>query len=216
MTEKTPDKKQEGNLTKKIVSKKKTIPHSPVEIVQEGDPVLRKKAALVPVEEIGSAKIKRVISDMIKALDSQHDGVGIAAPQIGHSLAIFVISGKAMQRIDEAKNEEKNLGELPESVVPKKIYKDMVFINPKILKLSKEKKMMDEGCLSVRWLYGKVKRSIRATVAAYDENGKYFERGGGGVLAHIYQHETDHLNGVLFIDNAVDLEEINPDEHDSE
>lgn len=185
----------------------KKIPPSPVEIVQQENPVLRKKAKEVPLDEITSPKIQKVIADMIKALDSQHDGVGIAAPQIGHSLAIFVISGKALERINEAKTPEGS---------PKKTYKDLVFINPKIIKLSKEKKWMDEGCLSVRWLYGKVQRSIRATVSAYDENGNMFERGGGGVLAHIYQHEVDHLNGTLFIDKAVDLEEINPEELENE
>lgn len=142
---------------------------------------------------------------MIKALDSQQDGVGIAAPQIGHSLAIFVISGKALERIEQAKTGEEAL---------KKTYKNLVFINPKIVKLSKQKKWMDEGCLSVRWLYGKVERAIRATVSAYDETGKKFERGGGGVLAHIYQHEVDHLNGTLFIDKAIDLEEVNPNDQE--
>lgn len=182
----------------------KKIPPSPIEIVQEDNPVLRKKAQAVPLDEITTPKIQKIIKDMITALDSQDDGVGIAAPQIGYSLAIFAISGKALERINQAKDGDK-----------KKEYKNLVFINPKIIKLSKEKKWMDEGCLSVRWLYGKVERSIRATVSAYDENGKNFERGGGGVLAHIYQHEVDHLNGTLFIDKAVDLEEMEPEENEN-
>lgn len=183
----------------------KKIPPSPVEIVQQENPILRKKARELALSEIASPKIQKIIEDMIKALDSQQDGVGIAAPQIGHSLAIFVISGKALERIEQAKTGEEAL---------KKTYKNLVFINPKIVKLSKQKKWMDEGCLSVRWLYGKVERAIRATVSAYDETGKKFERGGGGVLAHIYQHEVDHLNGTLFIDKAIDLEEVNPNDQE--
>ena len=61
---------------------------------------------------------------------------------------------------------------------------------------------MHEGCLSVRPLWGEVERSTNATVEAYDETGKKFTRGAGGLLAHIFQHETDHLDGVLFIDRA--------------
>ena len=61
---------------------------------------------------------------------------------------------------------------------------------------------MHEGCLSVRPLWGEVNRSINATITAYDENGVKITRGAGGLLAHIFQHETDHLDGVLFIDKA--------------
>jgi peptide deformylase len=69
---------------------------------------------------------------------------------------------------------------------------------------------MEEGCLSLRWLYGKVKRSARVTVEAYDEEGKKFSRGAGGLLAQIFQHEIDHLNGRLFIDTATDVVNIPP------
>ena len=61
---------------------------------------------------------------------------------------------------------------------------------------------MHEGCLSVRPLWGEVNRSLNATVTAYDEHGTKFTRGAGGLLAHIFQHETDHLDGILFIDKA--------------
>src|SRR6185295_15811219 len=88
--------------------------------------------------------------------------------------------------------------------------KDLVFINPKISKLSRDKEWVPEGCLSVRWLYGRTYRSKKATVTAYDENGKKFVRGASGLLAQIFQHETDHLNGILFIDHAVDIKEELP------
>ncbi|MFA6000113.1 MAG: peptide deformylase, partial [Candidatus Paceibacterota bacterium] len=85
--------------------------------------------------------------------------------------------------------------------------KDLVFINPKISKMSKDKEWLMEGCLSVRPLYGKTWRSKKATITAYDENGKKFVRGASGLLAQIFQHETDHLNGILFIDHAKEVRE---------
>ena len=80
--------------------------------------------------------------------------------------------------------------------------------------LSKKRQILDEGCLSVRPLFGKVERSEKATVTAYDENGKKFTRGGSGLLAQIFQHEIDHLNGILFIDKATDLKEQPPNTND--
>jgi len=67
---------------------------------------------------------------------------------------------------------------------------------------------MSEGCLSVRPIYGKVRRATRATVEAYDENGKKFVKEGVGLLAHIFQHEIDHLDGILFTDKAKDMYEV--------
>jgi peptide deformylase len=159
-------------------------------IVQNGDPVLRKRAREVPVKEIVSPKIKNIISKMKEALESQKDGVAIAAPQIGEDLRIFVISGNVFD--PRFKRGEK----IPET--RKKKDADMVFI------------WLEEGCLSVRWLYGEVKRSLNAKVEAYDEKGKKFERGGGGIIAHIFQHEIDHLDGILFIDKAKNIRENLP------
>jgi len=164
-------------------------------IVQKDDFVLRKKSAAVPVKEIKTKKIQKVIADMKEALESQADGVAIAAPQIGESLRIFVVSGRIHALMEVEGN----------------THKDSVFINPKIVRLSKEKHMTDEGCLSVRFLYGKVKRSIKATVEAFDENGKKFKKNGYDILAQIFQHEIDHLDGILFTDKATDIEEILPE-----
>ncbi len=168
-----------------------------VEIVQKDHPILRREAKKVPVSEITSHKIKKIIADMKAAMASQDDGVAIAAPQIGHSLRIFAISYKVYG--SATKN-----GKLT------KDGSDLVFINPEITTLSKEKKMMDEGCLSVRYFYGKVKRSTKTSIKAYNEKGHEFKKRGTDLLAQIFQHETDHLNGVLFIDAAVDLEDIPP------
>jgi len=67
---------------------------------------------------------------------------------------------------------------------------------------------MDEGCLSVRGKYGKVKRSEKTTMTALDESGKKFRYGGSGLISQIFQHETDHLDGILFTDKATDIENI--------
>ena len=93
-----------------------------------------------------------------------------------------------------------------------KKYGHLVFINPVVTKISKDKAWLEEGCLSVRYKYGKIERAVKATVAALDENGKKFTRGGSGLLAQIFQHETDHLEGVLFIDKAIDVKDILPKE----
>ena len=87
-------------------------------------------------------------------------------------------------------------------------------INPKIIKFSKTKKWMDgEGCLSVRWYYGKVLRHTNVTLEYYDEYGQKKIRGAGGILAHVFQHECDHLKGELFIDKAKNIEYIDPADH---
>lgn len=169
-----------------VKAKKKQI-----EILQQENKMLRKKTFLVPVAEINSDKIKKIIKEMKEAVNSQADAVAIAAPQIGYSLQIFVVAAKVF-----LKNTEK---------------KDIAFINPKIIKLSQKKHWVEEGCLSVRWLYGKVKRSTNVTISAYGENGEKITRGAGGLLAQIFQHETDHLSGVLFVDKAKDLVDIPPE-----
>ncbi len=153
---------------------------------------LRQVAAPVSVNQFGTQALKSVLSDMKKALSKESDGVAIAAPQIGVSQRIFLVSPSAY---DEGAK-----------------FKPLVFINPKILKRSKKTAVMQEGCLSVRWIYGKTKRSVAATVEAYDADGNKFNYGGSGLLAHIFQHEIDHLDGVLFIDHGFDLEEYTEDE----
>jgi peptide deformylase len=170
------------------------------EIVQNGNGVLRDKAKEVPVSDICSEKIQNIIKNMQVAMNSQDDGVAIAAPQIGESLKIFIVSDRVMK---EADKEYKSIG------------RDLVFINPVISKLSRSKHEVEEGCLSVRWKYGKVKRSIKATVKGYNELGEVVERGASGLLAQVFQHETDHLEGVLFIDKAFDVQDIPPEETSS-
>ncbi len=173
-------------------------------ILQKEEKVLREVAKEIPVSEITTPKVKKILKEMSASLKSQNDGVAIAAPQIGYSMRIFVVSGKIFdedyidKRGRKVSSDKKNKKEVVQ-------ISDLVFINPKITKLSKEKEWLPEGCLSVRPLYGRTYRSKKATVVAYDENGKKFTRGGSGLLAQIFQHETDHLNGILFIDHAKDI-----------
>ena len=167
-------------------------------IVQKDNPVLREKAKTVSKDMFKTPALKKIIKDMREALASQDDGVALAAPQIALSLRIFVLSGKVFEMINP--DEAAKIGT-----------SDIAFINPKIVKISRDKKLLEEGCLSVRHLYGKIKRSTKARVRAQNENGETFEMSGSGLLAQIFQHETDHLDGVLFIDKAKDLKEIKPE-----
>lgn len=160
-------------------------------IVQKGNDVLRKLAAPVPIASITSKTIQNDIKKMHEALAEQHDGIALAAPQIDISKRIFVISPKAFKEYTN---------------------QPLVFINPVLIKKSKEKKWLDEGCLSVRWWYGKTHRHKQATVEAYNEQGQKFTLGGSGLLAQIFQHEIDHLDGILFDDHATDLRELSSDE----
>ena len=146
----------------------------------------------VTPDGFNSVYLQDVIKSLKNALAGEHDGVAIAAPQIGVQLRMFVVA-------ESSYDEETKL-------------KPLVFINPKIIKKSKKTAIMQEGCLSVRWVYGKTKRSVSATIEAYDEGGKKFTYGGTGLLAHIFQHEVDHLNGILFIDHGFDLEEYTEEE----
>jgi peptide deformylase len=157
-------------------------------IIQSPHKTLREIAKEVPKEEISSEKIKAILDSMSRALHGEEDGVAIAAPQIDVALRIFVVS---------------------QNVVPN-ANKDLVFINPKIVRLGKKKEALSEGCLSVRWKYGLVKRSVTATVKALNEQGNEFVMSGKGLIAQIFQHEMDHLDGVLFIDKATNVEELPP------
>jgi len=171
------------------------------EIVQDGTPVLRQIANEVALEEIPTDHVQNILNKMRSALDTQDDGVAIAAPQIGEPLRIFIVSPKVWLPQEEG-------GHAIE--VPDAPMHHRVFINPRIINQSKKTDMMDEGCLSVRWKYGKVRRSKQATITAYDEHGESFTLGASGLLAQIFQHETDHLDGVLFIDKATEVIDLPP------
>ncbi len=158
-------------------------------IIQKEDKRLRETAEAVKAAEFGSASLTKLLKEMSAALAKEDDGVAIAAPQIGVSKRIFVVSSKMKPGTTS----------------------DLIFINPVIKQKSKKKVTLEEGCLSVRWLYGRTKRAEKVTVEAYDELGKKFTRNGSGVWAQIFQHEIDHLNGILFTDHATQIEELKPE-----
>jgi peptide deformylase len=166
-------------------------------IVQREDPILRNKAKNVPIHDIGTPRIQKIIADMTAAMALQKDGIAIAAPQIGESLRIFVVSGSLLKQADKTYRGDGS---------------DLVFINPELTRRSRDKKEVEEGCLSVRWLYGKVPRSTRVTLKGWNEKGEKIERGASGLLAQIFQHECDHLEGVLFTDKARELWEMSAEE----
>ena len=177
-----------------------------IKILQKEERTLHKISQEVPIKDIKNPKIKKILKEMSTALQSQNDGVAIAAPQIGYNFRIFVVAGKIFHKDFIRGNNTPEQEKIIEENAPK----NLIFINPKISKLSRDKEWLPEGCLSVRWLYGKTFRSKKATITAYDENGKKFTRGASGLLAQIFQHETDHLNGILFTEHAVDIKEELP------
>ncbi len=175
------------------------------EIIQSGNPILRAKARPILEKEFGTKELQHVLNAMNTALERESDGVAIAAPQIGISQRIFIVSRKAFTIDGNMEHENVSTKEK----IPKK---NLVCINPEIVKLSRKKLKVPEGCLSVRWLFGNTIRNEKATIRARDENGKLFTYGGSGLIAQIFQHEYDHLEGTLFIDHATNIEELTPEE----
>ncbi|MFH1402392.1 MAG: peptide deformylase [Patescibacteria group bacterium] len=160
-----------------------------LKVLQKGAKILGQAADEIPLTKISNAKIKKIILQMKDILANTSDAVALAGPQIGQSLRIFIVSKRMLEK-DETGNPDKH---------------DLVFINPKITKASKEKQWLEEGCLSVRGIYGKVRRCKKVTLRAFDENGKIFSLGASGLLAQIFQHEIDHLNGILFDSKAKNI-----------
>ena len=175
-------------------------------IIQNGDSVLRVIASELPMKDIGSTRVRSLIDDMKKLLAKEEYGVALAAPQVGESLRLFIVAGSAVTRRERVSAKRG----VTESEITPAPEKDQVYINPILSKLSRGKKDKHEGCLSIRGKWGMVPRAEKATITAYDEYGKKFTRGASGLLAHIFQHEMDHLDGVLYIDKATELYDEEP------
>ncbi len=141
-------------------------------IVKFGDPVLEKPAETVTVFDDA---LRKLVADMFESMYAAH-GVGLAAPQIGLSQRLVVI--------DVTFKEDPNA--------------KLVLVNPEIVRLE-GKQGGQEGCLSIPEFREQVTRAKRAVIRAQDAEGKWFEKEGEDLLARAFQHETDHLNGRLYI-----------------
>ena len=148
-----------------------------------GDPVLRLKAAQVPA--LGTRELEELVSDMFETCTAE-EGAGLAAPQIGVSLRVFVV--------DCPEDPED-----PESPVQR-----FAAINPRLVGAEGEI-ISEEGCLSMPGMRETIKRHARVTLAAQDVQGRPFEVTAGGLVARAIQHEMDHLDGILFIDRLSSL-----------
>ncbi len=183
-------------------------------ILQEPHKILRAQTREIPTSKIKSQAIQKLIRDMAQTLKAVEVGIGLAAPQVGKSLRLFLVSKEALT----SKRDEKKLDleKLKESKASRD-FGHLVFINPKIIKTSRRKNLLSEGCLSVsdpagHLVFGRVKRFDKVTIQAYDEKGQKFIRGASGLFAQVLQHETDHLQGTLFTDRAEEVHKIKNEE----
>lgn len=174
-------------------------------IVIKGAKILKEKMKDVPKSLFGTAELKDMVTRMSASLRGTKYGVAIAANQIDIPYRIFVVRGFVLE------NKERHDEDMKENDDP-----DVAFINPKIVKISRKKEVMQEACLSVPGFHGTIKRALQATVRAYDLEGIRFERGGSGLLAQIFQHETDHLEGFLYTDKAIEVIEGDEKPNDDE
>jgi len=149
------------------------------EIVTLPDPILRRKAR--KVADFGP-ELQALIDDMIETMRDE-PGVGLAANQVGVSLRVIVVE----------------YGDDEDETVPVRLY---VVINPELTRLSKEKIIGIEGCLSIPGYAGNVERHEVLTVKGMNRHGQPMTLKAKGWLARIFQHEVDHLEGVLFVDRA--------------
>jgi peptide deformylase len=153
-----------------------------LKVARMGHPVLRAKARAIDPGQIATPRVQQLIDDMFETM-LEYQGVGLAAPQVHESLRLFV-AGFSPDEDDE-----------PTRGVPK-----MALINPEITPVGAEVVEDWEGCLSIPDIRGRVPRSRQISVRAYDRRGKRIEIKASGFTARVIQHETDHLDGVLFFD----------------
>lgn len=151
-------------------------------IIKLGDRRLRERAAVV--ENVHDARIQKLIDDLITTADKAN-GVGIAAPQVAESIQLFIVASRPNARYPDA----------PEM-------SPTAMINPRIVAHSAEVVKGWEGCLSVPGIRGLVPRYQAVTVEYCDRNGQLQQQDLTGFVARIFQHEYDHLNGIVFVDRV--------------
>jgi len=163
-----------------------------LKIAQLGEPVLRMRARPVEPEELRSPRVQSLIDDMIETMHDA-DGAGIAAPQVYESIRLCVMEVGKNARYP-------TLSSLPLTVLVNPVVTPMV-PNPEA-PADADSVWMYEGCLSVAGVRGRVRRPRKVGVRAVDRSGAPLEFTLEGPLASVVQHETDHLDGVLFLDRA--------------
>src|SRR6185295_1196377 len=162
-----------------------------LEIVQAGDPVLRKQGRSLTKEEIASPSIQELI-ELMRETMREAPGVGLAAPQIGLSIQLAVIEDQPEYLAHHSAEE---LAELQRSAVP-----FHVIINPKLSFIDDSSAEFFEGCLSVEGYQAVVSRAVNVRVDCLNERGEEITINAHGWYARILQHEIDHLNGTLYVD----------------
>ena len=156
-----------------------------LKVARMGHPVLRAKARALDKAEIRSAAIQKLIDDMLDTMGEYH-GVGLAAPQVHESVRLFVAA------LDSGDDDE------PESEA-------IAIINPEITIVGSDVVEDWEGCLSIPDIRGRVPRAREIKVRAFDRTGSRIELSAHDFPARVIQHETDHLDGVLFFDRMKSL-----------
>jgi peptide deformylase len=158
-----------------------------LKVAQMGNPVLRERARELSLDEIRDPRIQALIDDMVETM-REHEGVGLAAPQVHLSVRIAVV--EALDIPDEASG-----GSFPLTVL----------VNPEIVSASGEKLLGWEGCLSIEGIRGVVPRFSDVEVRALDRRGEELRFEAKDFRARAIQHELDHLDGILFPDRMEDL-----------
>lgn len=156
-----------------------------LKIITQPNPILRKKSQEIAREIIKSREFKSLVSSMIKTM-VKTDGVGLAAPQIGKDIRLAIINSKDGP---------------------------LCLINPKFIKKSWAKELGQEGCLSIPGVFGRVKRHKKISLTYRDQAGKKNTLTAKGLMARVIQHEVDHLDGILFIDKAAEIENVKCKNH---
>ncbi len=155
-----------------------------------GHPVLRQTAAPVSDEELKSARFQAFCDDLIESMRF-HDGVGLAAPQV------FVSSRVVAVWVPPEMDDAKDTG-----------LESAVYVNPELELFGEAEEMGWEGCLSLKDLRGVVPRHRKARLKALDRHGKPMELELEGFMARVFQHELDHLDGVVFVDRMEDMDSL--------
>ncbi len=177
-----------------------------LKIARMGHPILRAKARALHPSEIRTPKIQQLVDDMFVTM-KEYQGVGLAAPQVHESVRLFVAgfppSRDERDERDERNERDDDRGEDDGEDVPL-----MALINPEIEPATRELVEDWEGCLSIPDIRGRVPRARQIVVRAYDRFGKKIEMQASGFTARVIQHETDHLDGVLFFDRMRSLQSL--------